>query len=143
MEVCNDVSVEPLLTPLSGETFKFKTANKDQHARLDVAARGVWIKGSKVYFDIRVFNPLAPSYSNQSMKAAHRLNENAKKREYAERVLNVEHASFTPLVFSCFGGLSIECSNLFNRISDAIAEKRNIDQSVKIMGQNETKFLLD
>ena len=35
-----------------------------------------------------------------------------------------------PLVFSCFGGLSIECSNFFNKISDVIAEKRNIDQSV-------------
>ena len=55
-EVCNDVSVETLLTPLSGETSfnKFKTANKDQHTRFDVSARRVWIKGSKAYFDIRV-----------------------------------------------------------------------------------------
>ena len=56
-----------------------------------------------------VFNPLA---------AHHRLNENQKKREYGERVVNVEHGSFTPLVFSCLGGMSVECLNFYNRIAD-------------------------
>ena len=32
-ETCNDVAIEPLLTPLTGESFKFKTANTDDHAR--------------------------------------------------------------------------------------------------------------
>ena len=125
-EVCNDVAVEPLLTPLTGEKFKLKTANIDDHARLDVSARGVWVKGSKAYFDIRVFNPLAQSYMTHSMKAAHRMNENGKKREYGERILNVEHGSFTPLVFSCFGGMSTECCHFYDRISDKISEKRGM-----------------
>ena len=128
-EVCNDVEVEPLLTPLTGEKFTYKTANTDDHARLDVSARGVWVKGSKAFFDVRVFNPLAQSYTSQTLKAAHKSNENSKKREYAERVLNVEHGSFTPLVFTCFGGMSTECSHFFNRISDKISEKRDIDLS--------------
>ena len=117
------------MTPLTGETFSYRTANTDIHARTDVSARGVWVKGSKAYFDIRVFNPLAKSYSNQTLKAAHKSNENAKKREYAERILNVEHGSFTPLVFSCFGGMSTECSHFYNRISDQISEKRDINTS--------------
>ena len=104
-EVCNDVAVEPMLTPLTGEKFTYKTANTDANARLDVSARGVWVKGSKAFFDVRVFNPLAQCYSNQTLKAAHKTNENSKKREYGERVLNVEHGSFTPLVFSCLGGM--------------------------------------
>ena len=128
-ETCNDVAVEPLLTPLTGESFKFKTAIKDDHARLDVSARGVWMKGSKAYFDIRVFNPLAKSYTNQTLKAAHKANESQKKREYGERVLNVEHGTFTPLVFSCLGGMSVECSQFFNRVADKISEKRDISIS--------------
>ena len=128
-EVCNDVAVEPMLTPLTGEKFTYKTANKDKNARLDVSAQGVWVKGSKAFFDIRVFNRLAQTYSAQTLKAAHRLNENSKKREYGERVLNVEHGSFTPLVFSCLGGMSPECANFYNRLADKISEKRNIETS--------------
>ena len=41
-EVCKDVSIEPMLTPLTGERFSYNSANVEDHARLDVAARGVW-----------------------------------------------------------------------------------------------------
>ena len=41
-EVCNNVSVEPHLQPLSGEALCFKTANSDSNARLDIAANGFW-----------------------------------------------------------------------------------------------------
>ena len=128
-ETCHDVAIEPLLTPLTGEKFQHKTANKDNLARLDVSARGAWVKGSRAFFDIRVFNPLAQSYNNQTLKAAHRANEKSKKREYAERVLNVEHGSFTPLVFSCFGGTSVECSHFYNKLADKLSEKRDISVS--------------
>ena len=101
-EVCNDVAIEPLLTPLTGETLKYKSGNTEEHARLDVSARGVWIRGSKAYFDVKVFNPLARSYSNQTLKAAHKSNENSKKRMYTDRITKVEHGTFTPLVFTCF-----------------------------------------
>ena len=125
-EVCKDVSIEPMLTPLTGETFKYKTANEDKGARVDVAAQGVWNEGSRAFFDVRVFNPTAQSYSNQTLKATHKTNENSKKREYAERVLKVEHGTFTPLVFSCLGGMSVECAHFYNKLSDMISEKRNI-----------------
>ena len=68
-----------MLTPLTGERFRYKTANKDKEARVDVSARGVWTRGSKAFLDVRVFNPLAPSYRNQTLAAAHRSNENMKK----------------------------------------------------------------
>ena len=41
-EVCNNVSIEPRLQPLSGEALCFKTANSDSNARLDIAANGFW-----------------------------------------------------------------------------------------------------
>ena len=129
-EVCQDVEVEPLLTPLTGEQFHYRTANTDDCARLDISARGVWTRGSRAFFDVRVFNPLAPSYRNQTILAAHKTNENEKKRTYRERIQQVEHGSFTPLVFSCFGGMSVECLKFYDHISDKLAEKRDIATSL-------------
>ena len=129
-EVCQDVEVEPMLTPLTGENFQYRTAITDNCARLDVAARGVWTRGSRAFFDVKVFNPLAPSYRNQTLSAAHKSNENIKKRAYRERIQQVKHGSFTPLVFSCFCGMSVECLKFFNHISDKISEKRNISGSL-------------
>ena len=124
-EVCNDVAIEPLLTPLTGEKFKFKSAIREDHARLDVAARGVFIRRNRAFGDIKVFNPLAQVYSKQTLKAAHKTNENGKKRSYGERVVNVEHGTFTPLVFSCLGGMSVECTHFFNHLADKYGEKHN------------------
>ena len=129
-EICQDVAIEPLLTPLTGEQFNLRSTNTDEHARVDVAARGVWMRGSRAFFDIRVFNPLAQCYSQSTLKAAHKSNENSKKREYNQRILEVEHGSFTPLVFSSFGGMSIECNNFYNRVAEKIAEKRDIAPSI-------------
>ena len=76
-EVCKDVSIEPSLVPLTGETFERVTMVKDDDARVDVSARGFWR---------RVFNPLAKSYSNQNIKSSHRRQELEKKRKYNDRI---------------------------------------------------------
>ena len=129
-EVCNDVTVDPHLAQVTGERFKNKTANDSDEARLDVSARGFWVRGCKAYMDIRVFNPVAKSYSNQTLKAAHLQNEREKKRQYNERVLQIEHGSFTPLVFSCLGGMSPECQIFYKRLTGMIADKRKCEISV-------------
>ena len=61
-EVCNDVRIEPVLQPVTEEGLTGATANTQDGAHLDIAANGVW--GStfeRTYFDVRVFNPHAPS----------------------------------------------------------------------------------
>ena len=57
------------------------------------------------------------------MFVLHETNKNAKKREYGERVLNIEQGTLTPLVFTCFGGMTEECRKFYNRVSDKISEK--------------------
>jgi len=37
------------------------------------------------------------------------MNENEKKLQYSSRVLDVEHGTFTPLVFTTTGGKDQEC----------------------------------
>ena len=41
-EVCHDVTVEPELQPIDGESMSNTTANSSQGARLDIAVNGFW-----------------------------------------------------------------------------------------------------
>ena len=111
---------------MTGEKFKMKSAIASNDARADVAARSFWVKGKVVYAHVRVFTPLAKSHKNLTLEAVHKKNENEKKRNYNERILNVDHGSFTPLVFSCYGGMSRECSRFYSHAAELIAEKRKI-----------------
>ena len=124
-EVAHDVSVEPELEPLSGETFPLRSANTEAHARLDVAARGVY--GSRLertMFDVRVFNPFVPSNRNLTLPSVYRKHEQEKRRKYERRVLEVEHSSFVPVVFATTGGQGKAASALFARIASKLCEKR-------------------
>ena len=127
--VANDVSVEPMLHELTGEEFTEKSSIKTSEARLDVKARGFWQAGQLAFFDIRVFNPMAKRYANQILKKSYETNEVEKKRKYNERVMQIEHGTFTPLVFSATGGMGREASKVFRRVAEAIAEKKNTEYS--------------
>ena len=61
-EVCNNVRIKPDLQPATNEVSSGATANLQDGAWLDIAANGVW-GGTfeRTYFDVRVFNPHAPS----------------------------------------------------------------------------------
>ena len=47
----------------------------------------------------------------------------AKKREYLQRVLDVENGVFTPLVFGTNGGLGEECARFLSSLSAKISLK--------------------
>ena len=105
-EVCHDVKTEPDLQPLSGEVMSHATVNTTEGARLDIAVNGFWgSRYERTYLDVRVFNPLATSNSNTSISNCYRKHENEKKRAYEQRIREVEHSTFTPLVFSATGGM--------------------------------------
>ena len=104
-EVCSDVVKEPPLQQLSGEVILPRTANCQDDARLDIRAKGFWNRQQDAFFDVRVFHPNAHSYRNTSIPSLYRQHEMAKKREYGDRIREVEYAVFTPLVFSTTGGM--------------------------------------
>ena len=97
--VCSDVEIEPVLQELTGERLP-SGANTTPDARLDIHARGFWEKQRSAFFDVRVCHPNADSYKEQTPKQIYRNHENEKKRAYADRVLQVEQGTFTPLVFT-------------------------------------------
>ena len=60
------------------------------------------------------------------------LNENEKKRHYNNRVIEIEHGSLTPMVFSATGGYGRECGKAIRRLASMISEKRHSGYSETI-----------
>ena len=79
--VCNDVEVEPVLQGIT-EKQPMRGSNSAQDAKLD---------------------------QDQGPQQIYCIHENDKKRLYWRRVLDVEHGSFTPLLFTTTGGMGKEC----------------------------------
>ncbi len=46
-------------------------------------------------------------------------------RAYNDRVLQVEKASFVPLVYTTSGGMSPQCEKVHKRIAELVSHKRN------------------
>ena len=78
-EVCSSVSIETALQPLTGERLSHRTSNSEEGALLDVCAQGFWgDRHQSAFFDVRVFNPLAPSNCRSSLTSTYRQHESLK-----------------------------------------------------------------
>ena len=125
-EVCHDVAVEPSLQPITSERFFHRSASTDNDARVDIAASGFFGgRFERTFFYVRVFNPFAPS-NQGSLKAVYRRHELEKRRKYGQRIREVEHASFTPVVFSSAGGAGPAASVVLKRLAGMIADRRDV-----------------
>ena len=57
-------------------------------------------------------------------------NEREEKRAYNSRIIDVVHGSFTPLVFTPYGGGGREAERCITELSRLIAVKRDINTSI-------------
>ena len=119
--ICRDVRIEPQLMPI-GITGTQSTNDADK-ARADVSAVGVWSPMERTFLDVRVVHLNSPSYEGETSQETYKKHEDSKKREYNDRIMHVEKASFSPLVFSTTGGMGTECSRYHKRIAELIAKK--------------------
>jgi len=103
--VCTNVEREPMLLPLTGENIVPRSANRRDDACADIRAMGFWGYRQCPFFDIWVFHPNAQSYHYSSIQSLYRQYEQLKKREYGDRIREIENGSFTPLVFAMMGGM--------------------------------------
>ena len=81
-----------------------------------IHARGFWSRQGSTFFDVRVCHPNADSYKDLTPQQIYRQHENEKKRMYASRLMEVEQATFTPLVFTTTGGMAPECQVYHKRL---------------------------
>ena len=125
-EVCHSVSTEPHLQPLPGEALRGASASTEECARLDIAANGFWGgRFERAFFDVRVFNPHAPSNRHPQPATCYRRHENEKKRVYEQRIRDIEHGSFAPLVMSVTGGMGRIATTVYKRLASMLSNKWN------------------
>ena len=129
--VCNDVEVEPVLQEVTGETLNHG-ANKAPDARLDIHVLGFGERQRSAFFDVRVCHPNADSYRDLTRQQIYKENENEKKRQYAEKVMEIEQETFTPLVFTTTGAMADECVKYHSRLAELIANKKGERYSSEI-----------
>ena len=122
-EVCYDVKTEPDLIPLENNCLGINAETGDR-SKPDVSGVGVWGSYEKTYLDILITHPNCQTYVEKTISQIYQLNERRKKAKYNERILQVEKASFTPIVGSTFGGWGAEANKHHKRIASLIANKR-------------------
>ena len=122
---------EPVLQEVTGEILNHG-ANKVPDARLDIHARNFWMRQRFAFFDVRVCHPNADSYRDLTPKQINKKHENEKKRQYAERVMEIEQGTFTPVVFTTTGGMADECVRYHSRLAELIADKKGESYSSAI-----------
>ena len=131
-EVFHDVEVEPVLTELTGEVMDLKSANTKPDARADVRIKSFYTEKQNAFFDFRGFYPFAKSFSNATTDAAFESVAKAKRREYGQRIAQVENGSFIPMVFASTGGMGKEMQTAIGHLARKLSEKRKQPYSVVV-----------
>ena len=72
---------------------------------------------------MRITNLNSDSQKNMPVLKVLSKHEKEKKRLYGQRIMNVEHGTFTPLVYSITGGEGPETSAFHRQLAMKIAEK--------------------
>ena len=96
------------------------------YSTLDIAARSVSGRQyEKTYLDVCIFNPHTPTNRQDQLSQSYTKNECVKKREYKQKVREVEHASFTPLVLVETGGMANEATYMYfyKRLASLLVKK--------------------
>ena len=89
--------------------------------------------------DVRIFHPNASSYKKRTLKSLYKEQERIKKTAYNSRVIQKEKSTFTPMVFSMFGGMGVECQRTLQRAAGNIAAKRK-ERYADVMGYITTRI---
>ena len=114
--------VEPRLLPLDGENIQGVQGDR---AAPDISSRGLWSAFERTFYDVRVFHPNAPSHIASNIDQLYRAQEQEKMRKYNTRVMTVERGSFTPLIYTTFGGWGPLATSYHKRLAARIAQKNN------------------
>ena len=94
--------------------------------RVYIQVTGFWEDWKqRAFFDVKVFNPFDKSYRDIPLTKCYKRCEQQKKRAYEKRIREVEHGSFTPLIFSTQGGMSKETTTMYKRLASLLSSKRS------------------
>ena len=138
-QLYKDVEIEPRLQPITGEQMHYRTATSGDEGRLDIKARGFWRRNQVAFFDINVTHVNAASFRNLGQEQILKNQESKKKRNYNQRIMEVEGGSFTPLLFGTNGPIRKECSTFISNLATKLSAKRN-EQYANIVDWIRTRY---
>ena len=72
---------------------------------------------------MRITNTNPESQRHLTSEKSFTKHERKKKRRYNNRIMNVEHGTFTPLMFPVNGGMAKECLKFHKFVAEKIANK--------------------
>ena len=79
---------------------------------------------------MRVFNPNEPSNWKLKLNSAHSRHEKEKQQSYEQCIREVQHGSFTPLVFSASGGMGELAATAYKRHASLLSFKHGQPYSI-------------
>ena len=133
-EVCHDVVIEPEIQSLTSDSFDYQSALPNDEAHSDVRAQGFWgNRNTKDYFNAKVFCPYAKSYRKRPLSITNSQLEQPKRQAYDQRIREIEHGTFKPLVFATSGGMSRATTVTFRRLASMLSVKWDVPYCV-VMG---------
>ena len=111
------------------------SANIQDGARLDIAAYGFWgSRFERAFFNVKVFNPYAPSNQKSSLYLLATIAKKTRKRGNMTNVsVKLNMAQFTPLILSCTGGLGPQATTSYKRLASLLSAKWSQAYSLTIM----------
>ena len=69
------------------------------------------------------------------------MNQQEKKRAYYERITQIDHGTFTPLVFPIKGSIGRECQKFYLLLAQINLKRESLDNRFQVIGF-ERKFAL-
>ena len=118
----NDFEIDRKLQKTDNEGLNSLTSDD---AIPDIKARGVWRQEQNAFFDVRLTNTNARSQKFLPVNAILKIHEKEIK-EILCRIMNVEHGTFTQLVFSLTNGEGSKTSMFHKHVAQKIANERKI-----------------
>ena len=92
-KVCKDVDVKPYLLPIDSEVFNLRSTVTSPEARLDINAGSFWSRGETAFFGVCRTHVNSTCNQNKSTESIFVEHEKDKKRNYQQRVIDVEMGS--------------------------------------------------
>ena len=103
--------------------FQLRTANTADIARLDISVDGFWQRSENAFFDVRIFNLFASTNLKHQLGSCY--HKMKKRRQYDERVREIERGSFAPLVFATSGGMGKQTTVFYKRLASLLILKKD------------------
>lgn len=117
--VCHNVATEPCL--LEWWVHEVMLYHHCWRGMSRHPSKRILVYCTRCIFWCEGFHPNASSNNTESLSSVYKRHEDIKKRVCGQRVHEVEHRVFTPLVLSTSGGMGREATTFYKRLADMLA----------------------